>query len=225
MKKLSLVFVMVAIIVSGFAADAVALLSASKGKVTLERSAKSVKFNNGELLQNKDVLRTGAESFAAYKYIDGSSNIKVFSNSVVTVNAVKNGAKLDKNVNVNKGSIFSQIKSGTGAFNVQTPTTVASVKGTGFLTKVDELGNSMFIVSEGEVEVKVIVTDERLSVGKGKTAVINADGEMEVRDSTEEDLSALETQEVESMQNTAPQVMRIPVIDSNGRTKYIEITF
>ncbi|MDD4789900.1 MAG: FecR domain-containing protein, partial [Candidatus Cloacimonetes bacterium] len=121
MKRILLISVIL-LLATALLADSVAILSASKGKVSLERALKNLKFKNGELLQNKDVLRTGAESFAAYKYIDASSMIKLFSNSVVTVNASKEGGKLSKKVNVTKGSILTQVKKGSGTFTVQTPT-------------------------------------------------------------------------------------------------------
>jgi hypothetical protein len=225
MKKLILIVAILSIVALAFAADAVALLSASKGRVNLERASKDIKFKTGELLENKDLIRTGAESFAAYKYVDGSSTIKVFSNSVVSVNATQGTGTLAKRVNVNKGSVLAQVKSGTGAFTVQTPTTVASVKGTEFFTKVDDLGNSLFVVTDGEVEVKVLSTDETASVPAGKTASISADGEIEVRESTEDDTSAVEKEETQSSQNTQPKQMRVPVLDTTGRTRYIEITY
>jgi hypothetical protein len=121
--------------------------------------------------------------------------------------------------------VLAQVKSGTGAFTVQTPTTVASVKGTEFFTKVDDLGNSLFVVTDGEVEVKVLSTDETASVPAGKTASISADGEIEVRESTEDDTSAVEKEETQSSQNTQPKQMRVPVLDTTGRTRYIEITY
>jgi hypothetical protein len=206
-------------------ADTVALLSASKGKVELVRSKKSIAFANGELLKNRDVLRTGPESFAAYKYIDASALVKLFANSVVTIYGDKSGDKLSKRVNVKKGSVLSSIKSGSGAFTVQTPTTVASVKVTEFVTRVDENGNSMFIVTEGEVELRVMSNDERASVGKGKTAIINSDSELFLRETSNEDLSRIEQIELESTQTRGKTIIRIPVMDQAGNTKYIEISY
>lgn len=224
MKKI-IILSLILLISSLCLADSVAILSASKGKVSLERARKDLKFKNGELLMNKDVLRTGPESFAAYKYVDASSMIKLFSNSVVTVNANVEGDKLSKKVNVNKGSVLTQVKKGTGAFTVQTPTTVASVKGTEFMTRVDDLGMSTFIVTEGEVELRVLATDETSSVEKGKTAVINPDGVLQVRESTYDDVSEIEKAELESSQTSEPGLIRIPVLDKAGTLKHIEISY
>ncbi|MDI3503532.1 MAG: hypothetical protein PWP64_468 [Candidatus Cloacimonadota bacterium] len=224
MKKILILCLMLSIVII-LTADTVALLSASKGKVELVRSKKSIAFTNGELLKNRDILRTGPESFAAYKYIDASALVKLFANSVVTIYGDKSGDKLSKRVNVKKGSVLSSIKSGSGAFTVQTPTTVASVKGTEFVTRVDENGNSMFIVTEGEVELRVMSSDERASVGKGKTAIINSDSELFLRETSNEDLSRIEQIELESTQTREKTIIRIPVMDQAGNTKYIEISY
>lgn len=225
MKRIITVCILVALAYTLMAADSVALLSASKGKVDISRDAKAIKFKNGELLKNNDELRTGGESFAAYKYIDGSSTIKVFSNSLVRITANRSGKTLSKKVVVDKGSVFTSVKPKTGAFMVQTPTTVASVKGTGFLTKLTDKGESMFIVTDGEVEIKIMNQDEVKSVPAGKTAVIDEAGNYEIRESTPEDTSAIEEAEIESTQKNEPKLIRIPVVDEAGKTKYIEITY
>lgn len=225
MKKIVIIVALLSLIGSIFAAEAVAVLSGTKGKVMLNRGGKDVKFKAGELLQNKDQLRTGSESFAAYKYVDASSTIKLFSNSVVDIITAQSGNKLSKKVNLKSGSVYASVKSGSGAFSVQTPTTVASVKGTGFLSKVDNLGNSMFIVNEGEVEVKVLATEEVVYVAKGKTVVVDPDGGVDLRDSTEDDATALEREEMESAQNTIPKKMIIPVLDKSGNLKHIHISY
>ncbi len=225
MKRIIITLILTCIVFVMFAAESVALLSASKGKVDLSRESKAIKFQNGDLLKNNDELRTGGESFAAYKYIDGSSSIKVFSNSVVRITANRSGKSLSKKVVVNKGSIFTNVKPKTGAFIVQTPTTVASVKGTGFLTKLNEKGDSFFIVTDGEVELKIMDSEEVKSVPAGNTAIIDELGNYEMRASTAEDTSSIEQAEIESSQTTEPKTIRIPVVDATGKTKYIEITY
>ncbi|MCB5259512.1 MAG: FecR family protein [Candidatus Cloacimonetes bacterium] len=224
MKRV-LILSLILLVASVLLADSVAILSASKGKVDLERARKQVKFKKGELLQNKDVLRTGSESFAAYKFIDASSMIKLFSNSVVTINASKSGTQLSKKVNVNKGNVLTQVKKGTGAFTVQTPTTVASVKGTEFMTRVDDDGFSTFIVTDGEVELRILDTDEVKNVSKGNTAVIDPDGEVELRQSSAQDISEIEQAELEANQSSETNTILIRVLDKNGNIKHIEVTY
>lgn len=225
MKKIIIISILLACAGMIFAANAVAMLSASKGKVNISRDAKQIRYKTGELLRNDDELRTGGESFAAYKYIDGSSTIKVFSNSLVKIAASKSGKTLSKKVTVNKGSVLTSVKPKTGSLVVQTPTTVASVKGTQFLTKITDTDQSIFIVTEGEVELKILDQPEAKQVPKGKTAIVEEDGAYEIRNSTKDDLSAVEQAEMESEGSGEAKTMLIPVIDATGRTKYIEISY
>ena len=224
MKRLFLISLALILAINLFAANSIAMISASKGKVDLRRAAKVVPHKTGDLLYSKDEIRTGGESFAAYKYIDGSSTVKIFANSIVYITATAHNKILDKKIELDKGSVFTQIKPNTGSFSIATPTTVASVKGTAFFTKFDEYGQSTFIVTEGEVELKIL-KKETHSVTAGNTAVVQADGNFEIHQSTPEDLQEIEQAELESSQGKENKRMRIPVIDPNGQTKYIEITW
>jgi hypothetical protein len=224
MKKLIITTLILSFCIAAFAAN-VALLSAAKGKVDLTRAAKVAKVKLGDYLQNNDEIRTGGESFAAYKYVDGSTNIKVFSNSVVKVSATSSGKTLVKKATITKGSVFSSIKPNSGTYSMQTPTTVASVKGTGFLTKITKDKQSMFVVTEGEVTLKILNESQTVSVNAGKTAIVEADGRYEVRQSTPEDLSEIELAEIESSRARDNKTLRIPMVDPSGRTRYIEIKY
>lgn len=225
MKKLILISILLVLTVMLTAADAVAMISVSQGKVNLSRNDKTIKHQAGDMLMNNDQLRTGGESFAAYKYIDGSSTIKVFSNSLVKVTASKSGKQLNKKITLNKGSVLTSVKPKTGSLIVQTPTTIASVKGTEFFTKLTEENVSTFIVTDGEVELKILDKSETQLVAKGKTGIVNPDGSFELRNSTLDDLSALEQAEMETGREGESRSMRIPVIDRSGRTRYIEISY
>jgi len=225
MKKLFLFAIILILAVNLLALDSVAIISASKGKVDLHRATKVIKHKTGDMLQNNDEIRTGGESFAAFKYIDGSATVKIFSHSVVKVLASTSNKKLAKTVKLNKGSVFSQIKSDTGPFAVQTPTTVASVKGTGFLAEFDEQEQTKFIVTEGELELKILDKTETQSVAAGNTAIIQADGTCEIRPVSAVELEELKQVEQQSRQEKENKKMRIPVVDPNGQTRYIEITW
>jgi len=151
--------------------------------------------------------------------------VKVFSNSQVRVVSNTSGKSLVKKVELNKGSVFAQVKPKTGTFLVSTPTTVASVKGTGFLTKITEAKQSMFVVTEGEVLLKILDDNEGKPVPAGKTAVVEADGRYVIRQSTPDDLSAIEQAEIESSRAKDNKTLRVPMLDPSGKTRYIEITY
>ena len=207
------------------AIDAVAIISASKGRVELIRNNKPIKFKAGDIVFNNDQIKTGGESFAAVKYLDGSSTLKVFSNSVVRINAAVVGNNMNKNVTISKGGANSSVTRGRGTYTVQTPTTVASVKGTDFLTKIIEEYLTKIVVTDGVVLVKNIVTNREAEVKAGFTATSDDQGTLEVAESSEEDLTEAERLKMEAQNDTQPRSMRIQFTDELGNIKYIEIRF
>ncbi|MDZ4181765.1 MAG: FecR domain-containing protein [Candidatus Cloacimonadaceae bacterium] len=225
MKKIILISLLMLLGLSLLTAEAVALFTASKGTVELKRATKNIKFKTGDMLNNNDEIRTGAQSFAAYKFIDGTSTIKIFSNSFVKISAAKSGSNMNKTTMVNSGSVFASVTSNKGRMTVQTPTTVASVKGTGFMSKFNAARESFYIVTKGVIEVRVIATGETRDVKAGQTAYIDKDGNMEIRPSSDDDLTEIEQAEVETSLVPETRTMLIPVVDEQGRVKYIEITY
>ena len=215
------------LLISGIliAQNPVAYLSAAKGSVDLMRSAKTFKPKRGDTLENKDQLKTGGESFASYKFIDGNTNIKVFANSVVNINTTILNGNLNKSVSITKGSVLSKVISGAGTFQIETPTTVASVKGTGFLTKVADNEQTLIIVTEGEVLVEVKDTGNIQSVSKGSTARIEPNGSLSVDKTSQEDINDLEKAEIAADAASETKVMRIQVTDEQGNIKYIEVKY
>jgi len=159
MKKLFLIAILSVLALSLLNANAVGLLTASKGKVSLTRASKKISFKVGSTINDKDELRTGAESFASYKYVDGVSSIKVFSNSYVVVTASKSGKSMNKTANVRSGSVYTKVTPGSkGSMKVTTPTTVASVKGTEVFTDVNVDAEATYMVLKGTVNVAVTET-------------------------------------------------------------------
>lgn len=226
MKKLIILAILSILTISLLNANAVGLLTASKGKVSLTRSAKQIAFKIGDTINDKDEIRTGAESFASYKYVDGVSSIKVFSNSYVVVTASKSGKNMNKTANVRSGSVYTKVTPGSkGTMKVSTPTTVASVKGTEVFTAVNFDEEATYIVVKGTVGVSIPETGEEQDVGAGQTAFVDKDLNLEVRETTEEDLAKLSDAEQQAIAESQPKRIRIQLADEQGQIRYIEITY
>jgi len=226
MRKYILMSILLIIAVSVFAADPVAYLLQGKGNVQILRAQKPIKYKNGELLHNNDEIKTGSESFAAIKYTDGGAAVKIFPNSVVRISAVKQDKQLHKNTTLQLGSPHSSINSKIkGNYQVETPTTVASVKGTGFITKVTPDRKTIVVVLEGEVLVQNKESGKSRTVGQGSTGVSDTSGEISVEDSKTTDVSESELKEIESVKQETQKTMKIQVTDPDGNVKYIEITY
>lgn len=226
MKRYLLLIFAILVLVSGLAAQtAVAYLSANRGRVELLRSNRQVRFRAGEMLRHEDQIRTGNDSYAAYRFIDGSSQVRIFANSNVRIRAAVTNGALAKNTTVTRGTVHSNVSRNTGSYRVETTTTVASVRGTEFLTAVDDQENSKFIVADGVVVVTVKATGESHLVGRGKTAIIDRNGNLEVGNSSEEDLSLLADASEDANQHPEMRTIIVPVRNEAGEIKYIEIQY
>lgn len=226
MKKLIVTALILITLSMLLATEPVAFFMKSKGKVEIVRDRKPIKFKSGELLYDKDEIRTGGESYAALKYADGGATLKVFPNSVIIISAVQKDKQLDKNTSVKSGSLYSKIYSKIkGAFSVETPTTVASVKGTGFVTRLDNEGNTSIIVLEGEVHVENKDSGKSSTVAKGSTGTSYFDGEVRTEPTQEGEISESEMKEIESVSLETQKSMKVQITDKDGNIKYIEITY
>lgn len=207
------------------AAESVAYLTQGKGDLKILRGGKAIKHKNGEVLVNNDEVRTGSQSFAALKYLDGGATVKVFSNSIIKLTARKQGKNLDKNTSLNKGSLYSKVNDKVkGNYQVETPTTVASVKGTGFLTKYTADGTTIVVVLEGTVEVQHKESGRRTVTEAGSTTIVSPGGEIVTQPTVEADLTPEEWSQTESGQ-TEQKTMKIQLTDEQGNLKYIEIRY
>ena len=68
-------------------------------------------------------------------------------------------------------------------------------------------------------------TGERHLVGRGKTASIDPDGNVNIADSSADDLTELDNAEEQAGQEANIRTIRIPVQNETGEIKYIEIQY
>ncbi|HPV14923.1 MAG TPA: FecR family protein [Candidatus Cloacimonadota bacterium] len=226
MKKTIFTLLLIALIFTALDATGVALVTAAKGKVDLFRGGKNIKFKVGDSINDFDEIHTRNQSFAAYKYIDDSSSIKVFANSYVVVSASRRDKLLDKTIKVNSGRVFTKVNPNSkGSVRVSTPTTMASVNGTQFITIVNEEGEVTYIVTDGTVNVEVSQTGDKADVTAGQTAFVDRYMDLSVRETTPEDIQGLDAAEQEALAVYTPNILRIPMIDEDGYTRFIEIEY
>ncbi len=136
-KRYLLIILILSVIISVFANDPIAVIIKTKGELKLIRNSKETAATSGEALFNGDIVKSGKKSYAAIKFSDASSIVKLFPNSEITITAKKQKDKYNKNISLKIGNIWSKVTKKTGKFDVETPTTVVSVKGTEFLVNFD----------------------------------------------------------------------------------------
>ncbi|MBC8278499.1 MAG: FecR domain-containing protein [FCB group bacterium] len=132
----------------------VAALKDVVGIVKIQRSdsRQSEAASVGNLLFNGDRINTSEKASVALLFIDGSL-LKIQEGSEVTINAVKKGEReLDTKVDLPLGEVWAKVTRRDSKFDIETPSSVASVKGTEFSVSVDQFGTSNIFVMEGLVE-------------------------------------------------------------------------
>ena len=106
----------------------------------------------GTLLYDGDRLTTQRSAMAAVLFTDGSL-LKINDLSDVTLNVTPaGGGQLDAKVDIPLGQLWAKVTRRDTKFEVETPSSVASVKGTEFSVEVMEDGSSSLFVFQGLVE-------------------------------------------------------------------------
>lgn len=133
--------------------DPFALVLKTKGEVILNHNHQLSPAETGTFIFNSDILLTKDNSLAIVNFSDNGAIIKLFSNSTLTIGLEKD-IGIAKKLNLNSGNLWAKVTSDLGSFSVQTPTAVAAVKGTKFLTSVDpQTGYTTVLVFDGTIEL------------------------------------------------------------------------
>ena len=177
----------------------IAVTTKTKGDVTF-RSWDSENFNDlkpAELLNDGDHIQTGIDGFGALVYLDDKSTIKVKENTDFDVTGTRGKEGISKRIKINTGTIKAKIQKGkAGGFIIETPTSVATVKGTEFWLVAAPDGDRVFGL-EGTVELTNTVSGDIVTVGSDETATSLATGEINVAPTVPEEIPAeIEEQEI-----------------------------
>ena len=173
------IIIMMLATTSALEAQVIARLVKSEGRVHFKRlgaSTFSEQAKPGAPIKNGDEIKVGEEGFAAVIYLDDRSILKVRENTKFSFMDTQNSRTID----LTHGTVLNDIKKEgrTKDFRIQTPVSVASVKGTQFAAIVSLSGVDQFICKEGLFEVLNMVSGETVNVAAGQKAVSNATGDL-----------------------------------------------
>jgi len=199
MKKnivLSILIIFLVVFLSEtISAQSVAVVLKVKGTVSLTSGKQATKqtIRRGSRLKDGDKIVTGGKSYAAIRFIDDASLIRVRSNSTCVIKATKQQDKVLKNVFLEVGTLYARVTKQRGKFEISTPTSVASVKGSATVVDQPPLESNkptLFHGLEGQWEVSndagsallrvgetVVVPDEKTAPYSRKTQPGETDGE------------------------------------------------
>lgn len=134
-----------------------------------------------------DLIRTGENSFAIIKFLENSV-LRVQEKSEVTINGEISKGEFSKNVHLERGELgFNVKKRQNEKFEFSTPTSVASIRGTGGLLIAGLDSNDVLIVGNGTIDFRSLISNLTTRVHGGQTAYSFADGTIKVDSTTQEE--------------------------------------
>ena len=204
-------------------ADKIAVATKVKGLAEIMKVGKK-DFNGlkaGSILQDGDKIRTGKSGFVAIIFIDDKSILKIKENSEAVITGMRTAKDISKKINMDGGTIKASITKQNVDFVIQTPTSVASVKGTEFWMVVDELLGDRVIGMEGQVSLVNTETGQEVMVTTGMTGNSTPDGQIGI---SETDVSSIpEDPTDDSLEG--PSQVKIYLEGPNGEQKVFIIDY
>jgi len=220
--KISIILLIIGSIGNLLANSPIGLTLKMRGNISLSREDKTTALSEGETLLNNDTLRSRENSSAFIKFIDDGATLRMFENSVLTLKTEMVGNKLNKTNYLEVGNVFTSVRKNTGDLTVETPTTVASVKGTDGFVVVTIDGKTVVIVLKGSYEVYNKRTGETTTVTAGNTCSSDGLGNLEIYPTSGIDQGWLDEIEGDSMDTY--DTFNIELIrEEDGEKKKVEI--
>ena len=200
----------------------IAVVTKVKGLVEIMPTGKTEFYDlkAGTILSSGDKIRTGKSGFTAIIFIDDKSTLKLKGNSEAVITGQRTAASISKKINMDIGTVRATIKKQNTDFVIQTPTSVASVKGTDFWLLTDPVTGDQIICVEGTVGLVNSETGEDVDVTEGMSCISIPDGTLEL---SETDPSSIPDDP--SDEQEGPSQIRIYLEDPNGEQKVMVIEY
>ena len=174
----------------------------------------------GTILSDGDKIRTGPSGFTAIIFIDDKSTLKVKDNSEVVITGKRTASSISKKINMDEGTIRATVKKQNTDFVIQTPTSVASVKGTDFWLVSDPETGDQIIGIEGIVGLVNNETGQEIDVSEGMSGLSTPDGNVGL---TETDPSSIPDDPSDEIEG--PSQVKIYLEGPNGEQKVMIIEY
>ena len=139
----------------------------------------------GTILSDGDKIRTGSSGFTAIIFIDDKSTLKLKENSEAVITGQRSARSIAKKINMDVGTVRATVNKQNSNFVIQTPTSVASVKGTDFWMITDPVDGDLVIGLEGLVTLTNNETGAEVDVTEGTSGSSTPDGDVDVEETEE----------------------------------------
>ena len=164
----------------------VAMVVKALGKAQAKQGKSWSNLAKGSRLFSGDEVKTSGDGYAAVMFVDDKSIVKVKPNSILKIQGTYEGKSISKQLVMDVGELFVKVSKQKGSFQVATPTSVASVKGTEFWVMEGAAGTTI-VGLEGLIEVTNKLTNQTLNVNAGQTGKSTKTG-ITVETTKEEDI-------------------------------------
>ena len=172
------------IIISCSYGNKIAVTTKVKGLVEIMPVGKD-SFSNlkpGTILADGDKVRTGSSGFTAIIFIDDKSTLKLKENSEAIISGQRSARSIAKKINMDEGTLRATVKKQNSNFVIQTPTSVASVKGTDFWMITDPVEGDIVIGLDGVITLTNNETGAEVDVTEGTTGTSTTDGNVGIEE-------------------------------------------
>ena len=177
-KNLKYVLLICAFTLSVSYANKIAVATKIKGSVEVMPAGKRdfIKLKPGTILSDGDKIRTGSKGFAAIIFIDDKSTLKLKEDSEAVITGQRSAASISKKINMDSGTVRATVTKQNTDFVIQTPTSVASVKGTDFWLITNPETGDQIIGIEGIIGLTNNETGQEVDVTEGMSGISTPDG-------------------------------------------------
>ncbi|MFN3603285.1 MAG: FecR domain-containing protein [Leptonema sp. (in: bacteria)] len=154
-------------------AESKALVVFKKGNSFVLKENKPVPINVNTIVMEKDIIRTEKDSYVNLQLSNGVI-VRIGSNSQIVISKILKTEKDEEfALDINKGEILSKVekqKNKNLKLEIQSPTAIASVRGTDFYVEASEKETTI-AVNNGKVEVSSIDGSQKQTIQAGEKIV------------------------------------------------------
>ena len=222
MKNIIYIILISSVILSIGFANKIAVTTKVKGVVEIMPVGKK-DFSNlkpGTILSDGDKIRTGSKGFAAIIFIDDKSTLKLKENSEAVITGQRSAASISKKINMDVGTVRATVTKQNTDFVIQTPTSVASVKGTDFWLLTDPENGDQIIGLEGIVGLTNNETGQEVDVSEGMSGISTPDGNIGLEETDQSSIP-----DDPSDESDGPSQVKIYLEGPNGEQRVMIIEY
>jgi len=221
-KNIKHIILLSSIIFSFVFANKIAVATKIKGMVEIMPVGKKdfANLKPGTILSDGDKIRTGSKGFAAIIFIDDKSTLKLKENSEAVITGQRSAASISKKINMDVGTVRATITKQNTDFVIQTPTSVASVKGTDFWLVTDPENGDQIMGIEGIVGLTNIETGQEVDVSEGMSGISTPDGNLGLEETDQSSIPDDPSEDIEG-----PSQIKIYLEGPNGEQRVMIIEY